>query len=122
MDWGRWEGQRGVDLIADPQSGYHHIEHWSWDFQPPGGETPRAVLARIAPWLDAMRGETVVVTHIGVMRVILARATGWDFLGVPPFHVKRDRLYVVEVEDDGRMVAHEKPVRLIPVGTGGQLA
>ena len=38
MDWGAWEGQRGHDLRADPASGYRDLEHWGWDFRPPGGE------------------------------------------------------------------------------------
>jgi probable phosphoglycerate mutase len=119
MDWGGWEGKRGLDLIADPRSGYRHIEEWGWDFAAPGGETPRAVLVRIQPWLERLSGTTIVVTHIGVMRVILARAYAWDFRGEPPFQVKRDRLYVVDVQDDGSMIAQQKPVRLIPAQAGG---
>jgi probable phosphoglycerate mutase len=31
------------------------------------------------------------------MRMILAKATGWNFSGPPPFQVKRNRLYVLEL-------------------------
>jgi probable phosphoglycerate mutase len=113
MDWGSHEGRRGVDLLEDGNSGYRHIEEWGWDFQPPGGETPRAVWERLAPWIGAVRGTGVVVTHIGIMRVLLARATGWNFEGPAPFRVKRDRLYWIDVHDD-RMLSHDDaPVRLI---------
>ena len=44
-----------------------------------------------------LSGSVVAVTHIGVMRVLLARATGWNFEGSPPFKVKRDRLYRIDV-------------------------
>jgi broad specificity phosphatase PhoE len=115
MDLGGFEGQRGVDLIENPGSGYRHIEHWGWDFHPPGGETPRSVWLRLEPWLGTLRESTVAVTHIGVMRVILARATGWDFDGAPPFRVKRDRLYVVDIGDDGALSLANDPVRLVPV-------
>jgi probable phosphoglycerate mutase len=116
MDWGKWQGLRGVDLLADASSGYRHIEDWGWDFQPPGGETPKMVWNRIKPWIASAQGTNVVVCHIGVMRVLLARATGWDFSGPAPFQVKRDRLHIVERDDDGTLVFDNEPVRLIQTG------
>lgn len=113
MDWGRCEGRRGVDLLEDCSSDYRHIEEWGWDFQPPGGETPRRVWERVEPWLGSIGGAAVVVSHIGIMRVLLARATGWNFEGTPPFRVKRDRLYRIDVHDDGSLSHDGEPVRLI---------
>ncbi|WP_042703097.1 histidine phosphatase family protein [Azospirillum sp. B506] len=55
------------------------------------------------------RGETeihsphLIVTHIGVIRVALALAWGWDFRGPPPVPVKRDRLYVLTLATDGTL-------------------
>jgi probable phosphoglycerate mutase len=112
MDWGDWEGRRGVDLLDDPNSGYRHIEEWGWDFQPPGGETPQHVWDRLKPWIASVEGPALVVTHIGVMRVLLARATGWNFEGTPPFKVKRDRLYLVDVARDGSLSCKTAPLRL----------
>ena len=116
MDWGEWQGLRGVDLLADAGSGYRHIEDWGWDFQPPGGETPLMVWQRIKPWITSVQGANVAVCHIGVMRVLLAHATGWDFSGPAPFQVKRDRLYILEKNDDGTLVFDDRPVRLIETG------
>lgn len=112
MDWGRWEGQSGLDLLADPVSGYRHLEDWGWDYEPPGGETPRRVWDRISPWVATLRGPAVIISHIGVMRVLLARATGWNFEGKPPFQVKRDRLYKVDILEDGSLQFDMQPVRL----------
>jgi len=112
MDWGRWEGQCGLDLLADDNSGYRHIEEWGWDYRPPGGETPRCVSERLQPWLAGLSGVAVAVTHIGVMRVLLARATGWNFEGSPPFMVKRDRLYWIDILADGSLAHDGAPVRL----------
>ncbi|MBU2146169.1 MAG: histidine phosphatase family protein [Alphaproteobacteria bacterium] len=112
MDWGRWEGQRGLDLLADPDSGYRHLETWGWDYEPPGGETPRQVWDRIGPWVANLRGPAVIVSHIGVMRVLLARATGWNFEGMPPFQVKRDRLYRIAIREDRAMEFDNQPLRL----------
>ncbi len=113
MDWGHWEGRRGVDLLADAHSGYRHIEDWGWDFRPPGGETPSEVWDRVGPWLDGLEGPAVIVSHIGIMRVVLARATGWDFAGTPPFQVKRDRLYRIDVHSNGTLVFDNQPIRLV---------
>ncbi|KAA0573185.1 histidine phosphatase family protein [Azospirillum sp. Sh1] len=139
MDWGAWEGRRGHDLRADPASGYRDLEHWGWDFRPPGGESPADVRDRLIGWLKERqsplppgervrvrgthgedlfgcadpphpnllpRGEKeshLVVTHIGVIRVALALAWGWDFRGPPPVPVKRDRLYAMVLADDGTL-------------------
>ncbi|WP_170426823.1 histidine phosphatase family protein [Ruegeria arenilitoris] len=110
MNWGDWEGQRGVDLVADTGSGYRHIEDWGWDYRPPNGESPAEVRARLQPWLDALQGDTVAVCHIGIMRVILARAWGWGFEGEAPFKIKRNRLYVIDLES---FRAQPEPIRLL---------
>lgn len=111
MDWGEWEGQRGRDLLAQPASGFRHIEAWGWAFRPPGGETPAEVGARLQPWLDGLRSDAVAVCHIGIMRVLLARATGWDFAGPAPFRIGRNRLYLLAL-DGGRLSADPEPLRL----------
>ncbi|MEZ0466146.1 histidine phosphatase family protein [Phaeobacter sp. SYSU ZJ3003] len=113
MDWGDWEGLRGIDLKADPKSGFRDIEHWGWDYRPPGGESPAEVWERIAPWLQRLTRDTVAVCHIGIMRMILARAYGWDFDGPAPFRIKRNRLFVVEIDGDA-LRPQPDPIRLIP--------
>ncbi|WP_170403826.1 histidine phosphatase family protein [Ruegeria arenilitoris] len=110
MNWGDWEGLRGVDLIADPDSGYRHIEDWGWEYRPPSGETPAEVWTRLQPWLKSLSGDTVAVCHIGIMRVILARAWGWDFDGPAPFKIKRNRMYIVDMSN---MTPLPEPIRLI---------
>jgi probable phosphoglycerate mutase len=116
MAWGSWEGRRGVDLLSERGSGFMHVEDWGWDYRPPLGETPCMVWQRVRPWLAAASGMVVAVTHVGVMRVILARATGWNFAGPAPFTVKRDRLYRIEVSPDGTLLFDGKPVRLAAAG------
>ncbi|MEX0278286.1 MAG: histidine phosphatase family protein [Ruegeria sp.] len=111
MNWGAWEGKRGADLIETPDSGYRHIEDWGWDFRPPNGESPADLWTRLQPWLSALRHDNLAVCHIGIMRVILAKAWGWDFQGPAPFKIKRNRLFVLDL---GPMRPHADPVRLIP--------
>lgn len=112
MNWGDWEGRRGLDLLATPDSGFRHIEDWGWDYRPPGGESPAELWTRLRPWLLQLDRDALAVCHIGVMRVLLARAHGWDFAGPAPFKVKRNRLYVLAVEGDS-LSPEGEPIRLI---------
>lgn len=111
MNWGAWEGQRGLELRSDPTSGFRDIEHWGWDYRPPQGETPAEIWTRLAPWVEALNQDTVAVCHIGIMRVILARAYGWDFSGPAPFTIKRNRLYVVDIKGL-TLTPWSQPIRL----------
>jgi len=111
MNWGDWEGQKGTELRADPDSGFKDIEDWGWDYCPPGGESPRQVRTRLEPWLTGLTEDALAICHIGTMRVILALATGWDFDGPCPFSVKRNRLYVVEHQNGAWRLIGD-PIRL----------
>lgn len=111
MNWGAWEGLEGVVLRADPASGYRDIETWGWDYRPPGGESPADLRDRLVPWAQGLTEDTVAVCHIGIMRVLLAHATGWDFSGPAPFRIKRNRLFVVRIAQD-RWQLDPTPLRL----------
>ncbi len=105
MDWGDWEGMKGGDLRADRLSGFRDIEQWGWDYRPPNGESPADVWTRLEPWLFSLSRDTVAVCHIGTMRIVLARAAGWNFDGPAPFRIKRNRLFVVEITEQGLRLA-----------------
>lgn len=105
MDWGAWEGARGVELSADPNSGFRHIEDWGWDYRPPDGESPADIRARLLPWANTLTRDTVAICHIGIMRVLMAHATGWNFEGDAPFQIKRNRLFVLHIDGDNWRVA-----------------
>lgn len=115
LSWGAWEGRRGVDLLADPASGYEHVENWGWDKSPPGGESPAAAWVRIGPALGriAATGKpSLLVVHRGVMRVIMAKAWGWNFDSPEPFKIKRERIYPITLNALGEPVGHGAAVRL----------
>lgn len=111
MDWGDWEGLHGKDLRDDGATGFRDIEDWGWDYRPPRGESPADVRARLLPWVQSLQRDTVAVCHIGIMRVLLAHATGWDFDGPAPFRIKRDRLYILHIGAEGWR-AEQEPERL----------
>ena len=45
------------------------------------------------------------------MRVLLAQASGWGFDGPAPFQVKRNRLFVIEMDGDIWRMADTEPLR-----------
>jgi broad specificity phosphatase PhoE len=87
MAWGAWEGLSLAELAAHPGAALAERAAAGLDFQPPGGESPRQVQARLKPLLAeiARGGEAVgTVTHKGVIRALFALASDWDMLGKAP--------------------------------------
>jgi len=87
MSFGTWEGHSIAELRAMVGKAFIDAENKGLDFQPPGGESPRAAMARIGRWAAsvAAAGRPVVaVSHKATIRALLALATGWDMMGRPP--------------------------------------
>jgi probable phosphoglycerate mutase len=106
MDWGAWEGQTLADLRAAPGMEFERNEALGLDFRPPGGESPREVRERVRPWLARAATSSVpivAVTHLGVLRVIVAAATGWDMTGKPPIRLRADALHRFAVDAHGQV-------------------
>ncbi len=114
MNFGAWEGRVGAELIADPDCAYGPVETWGWDFRPPEGESPADMAARVAPALaEAARHERcLLVLHRGIMRCILALASGWTYRGPEPFRIKRAAVHPVTLSDDGKPIAFGPPEKL----------
>lgn len=91
MRWGAWEGRRLADLRAELGEQMSVNERRGLDFRPPGGESPREVRDRLADWLSEVAdcgSPRVVVSHKGVIRVMLTMATGWNMRGKPPHRLQ----------------------------------
>ena len=91
MDWGAWEGRRLAELRAEGGAAVTAAEARGLDFQPPGGESPRQVQARLEPLLSrlaAVGRPAAAVAHKGVIRALYARASGWDMTGSPPVKLR----------------------------------
>ena len=103
MDWGEWEGERLSDLRERLGDTMALNEARGLDFTPPGGESPRMVLDRVRQWLLEVSVPTLAVTHRGVIRVILAAATGWDMRGKPPVKLDWRAVHWFELDERGRL-------------------
>lgn len=106
MDWGDWEGFRLDELRLRFGDEFARNEAAGLDFRPPGGESPREVRDRVVRWLATLapsRQPVVAVTHKGVLRAVLAAATGWDMTSKPPIRLHSGALHEFEVDGDGRI-------------------
>jgi probable phosphoglycerate mutase len=101
MSWGAWEGKRLAELRAEIGEEMAENEARGLDFRPDGGESPRDVQARLRPFLAALGGPTIAVTHKGVMRALYAAASGWPMTGKPPEKLDMTRAHVFEVSPIG---------------------
>lgn len=122
MSWGDWEGRHLGDLRDTLGAAMAANEACGFDFLPPGGESPRRVLARISPWLAevaAANTPTLAVAHRGVIRVVFAAATGWDMLGKPPARLDWNALHVFHLDPRGHPSVFRLNVALAPVSAAG---
>ncbi|MEX2296681.1 MAG: histidine phosphatase family protein [Dongiaceae bacterium] len=106
MSWGKWEGRRLTDLRAELGDDMIAREILGLDFHAPGGESPRAVQARVRPWLAEIGAagiDTLAITHKGVVRAIYALATGWTMEAREPDRLRFPAIHLVRVEPDGRV-------------------
>lgn len=104
MSFGTWEGHTIAELRATVGEAFIAAERKGLDFQPPGGESPRAAMVRIARWAAsvARAGQPVVaVSHKATIRALLALATGWDMTGRPPHKLDWRCLHFFIAHTDG---------------------
>jgi broad specificity phosphatase PhoE len=99
QDWGEWTGHARV-AVAGRATGAR------WEASAPGGESPARVLGRVRAWLDELAPgagpETwAAVTHMGVIRAVVAAALRWDLEEPAPVRFLPERLHRVRRRGDG---------------------
>ena len=104
MDFGSWEGRSLAAVRAADPDGTAAREARGLDFAAPGGESPRDVLARLAPWLGAVAAagrDVLAITHKGVIRALYAQASRWPMLGRMPTRLDLAALQLFALSDRG---------------------
>ena len=76
QDWGRWTGL-SIPELRDNDPELARQEARGWDFQPPGGESRRQMLARAMAALERAAsghpgGRILVVCHMGVINCLMS--------------------------------------------------
>jgi broad specificity phosphatase PhoE len=117
MYWGTWEGRILAEVRRTGGAKVAEEEARGLDFCPPGGESPRQVQDRLAPLLAALaaRGRPVAaITHKGVIRAVMARATGWDMTGRAPAKLHHAHAHRFALEPDGTPRLERLNIPLVP--------
>jgi broad specificity phosphatase PhoE len=115
MSFGIWEGKSVAQLRAEGGERFAEAERLGLDFHPPGGESPRTTMERLAGWVAeiAATGEPVVaVTHKAAIRALLALATGWDMTGRQPLKLDWRCLHLFSARTDGSVSLDQPNVAL----------
>lgn len=115
MSWSEWEGRTLAELRAEFGAAFTDNEARGLDFRPAGGESPREVQRRLAPWLAEVSraGEPVAaITHRGVIRAMTSLALGWDMTGQPPCKFERSAAHLFTLDADGHPSVKEFNVPL----------
>ena len=103
MSFGSWEGRTLAELRATGGEAFAAAERLGLDFHPPGGESPRLTMQRLAGWLAevADAGTPVMaVSHKATIRALLALATGWDMTGRQPIRLDWRCVHFFAVQRD----------------------
>lgn len=72
LTFGSWEGFTWRDIRKAEREQAGLRERDKWGFVPPGGESYRMLAERVRPVLEGLARETVIVSHGGVARAVLA--------------------------------------------------
>jgi probable phosphoglycerate mutase len=99
QDWGEWTGKPRASVLGPTSEA-------GWGMTPPGGESPAHVLARVRAWLDELAlgdgpDTWVVVTHMGVIRAVVAAALRWNLDDPAPVRLLPACLNRVRRRGDG---------------------
>ena len=112
MSFGIWEGHTIAELRSSVGPSFIAEESKGLDFQPPHGESPRAVIVRLQAWLVTLDQPVLAVSHKAVIRALLALATGWDMTDRPPWRLDWRCLHMFEAGADGSLRLSELNVPL----------
>ncbi len=108
MNYGDWEGATWAELEARYGSALRERTRRGFQFRPDGGESPEDLKARLTSWLEDIRApgrDSVAVSHKGVIRVVLAMATGWDLVSKAPARLRWDCGHLFEL-------SHNEPLAI----------
>jgi probable phosphoglycerate mutase len=114
MSFGVWEGKSVAQLRVEGGAHFAAAERLGLDFHPPGGDSPRQIMDRLAAWArEIADGEPVVaVSHKAAIRAALALATGWDMTGRQPLKLDWRCLHFFAAHRDGRVTLDRPNVPL----------
>ncbi len=115
-NWGEWEGWSLERLRQDIGEIFAAMEAQGLDLQPPGGESPRMVRARLSAWLFEIapaQRPIAAVCHAGVVRAAYSLATGWNMKKKAPLARPHAFAHLYELSPDGLLAINELNIPLL---------
>ena len=110
LHFGEWEGRSAAELMIDEAEALGHFWRDPFTCTPPGGEPLAQFCARVNQAVAALQAaypgqRLLVVSHAGVMRVLLAKARGLPQSALLEVEVAHGALHSVQVAADGSLKA-----------------
>ena len=96
INYGSWEGQPWADMAVRDAAGYAARQADVWNWRPQSGESYQMLAERVGAWVAEVAGDTVVVAHGGVSRVLRAILFGLSAPQVMRLEVPQDRVLVLQ--------------------------
>lgn len=95
LDFGKWEGLTWPQISETDPTNYRLRKADPWGFPMPGGESYAQVCERIRSFLGSIRRDTVMVSHGGVCRTVLALAAGFPTEQPPLLEIPQGQILVL---------------------------
>jgi probable phosphoglycerate mutase len=96
LTFGSWEGLTWREVRGQEAALAAERERDKWNFVPPGGESYAMLLDRLLPAAKEVSRPTVLVSHGGVARALLAGLAGLPVYEAPRVDIWQGRVLVLE--------------------------
>lgn len=96
ISFGRWEGATWQELKRRDPGAIAQRREDPWHFRPPGGESYAELSTRVMTAIGELTGNTVVVTHGGVVRAMLHALTDMPAGEAAFLPVRQGAVYLIE--------------------------
>jgi broad specificity phosphatase PhoE len=94
LTFGRWEGMTWKDVRRADSGGAARRERDKWNAVPPGGESYAMLTERVRGFLPMLRQDSVLVSHGGVARALMAMIGGYAELRAATEEIWQGRVLV----------------------------
>jgi broad specificity phosphatase PhoE len=95
LDFGRWEGLTWTQIRETDPANFQLRQADPWGFAMPGGESYAELGERVRAFLATIRRDSVIVSHGGVCRTVLALAAGFPTEQPPLLEIPQGQILVL---------------------------
>jgi probable phosphoglycerate mutase len=116
QNWGRWEGLTREQILARDGEDAFARAGLAAAFNPPGGESTKALMDRVAAFLKDVAeddSDAIAIAHLGVLRAAYTLATGWDMATPIPAELDISKVLVLEANAPGHCSIHALNMELV---------